>query len=55
MLVDDRKLTCVDHEETDKEEPSGYLPRKNWTDKMVKNHHQHKCGQCGLWKVWIKK
>jgi hypothetical protein len=43
--------TCVDHSDA----PQGYLAWHEWADKKGKTHRQQRCGECGLWKIWVPK
>lgn len=44
------EYNCNDHRE---DEPSGYLEWHEWARKMGETHIQHRCPECGLYKIWI--
>lgn len=44
--------TCSDH---DPSEPESYVGWHTWAAAMGKTHHQHRCEECGLWRIWIPK
>lgn len=35
--------------------PAGYLARHEWAERMMRTHTQKRCGDCGLWAVWVRK
>lgn len=47
--------TCADHNDTALGMPVNYLGRSLWYEETVKTHTQHRCDECGLWRIWIPK
>lgn len=35
--------------------PEGYLQWHAWAEKMSKTHRAIRCGECGLYTIWIPK
>lgn len=46
--------TCDDHNGKELGEPQvSYIGWHMWAAKMGKTHKQERCGECGLWKIWV--
>jgi len=46
-----KMTTCKDHTES----PDGYIQWHEWAKEKGKTHNQKKCGECGLYKIWVLK
>lgn len=46
--MSDRPTTCDDHNDPG----LGYLAWHAWAEKHSKKHHQVRCDECGLFKIW---
>lgn len=42
---------CKDHTPC----PDGYMAWHSWAREKSRTHAQVKCGQCGLYKIWLPK
>ena len=48
------RTTCDDHTEPTVA-PNNYAAWHVWAEKTSKTHKQKRCGECGLFKIWVKR